>query len=247
MRSLLSTAICLATLLLGISARAEPLAPKLPKPGGWASYHAITKERGRDERIGTLTLKCLARTTVDGTPCRWLESEYLADEGGTHERRKFLVSEQALESNERPLEGALRYLQRDNDRPVRSFPPETTGWMISDFLYFPGFLKNAKWIDEPRTVKYQRGSLDVPRAYSGTYRWQRDADKPAEETTVWETRYRVWLHPELPAGFAHAETTLHLIVRGAETRVWQLDFALQDFGEDAQPAIPEESAPSGTP
>src|SRR5262245_31797473 len=112
MRGLSSTVVCLATLFLETSARAESQAPRLPKPGGRASYHAITKERGRDERIGKLTLKCLTRATVDGTSCRWLESEYVAPDGETHERRKFLVSEKALESNERPLEGALRYLQR---------------------------------------------------------------------------------------------------------------------------------------
>ena len=107
-------------------------------------------------------------------------------------------------------------------------------------------LLQAKRVDDPRTVKYQRGALEIPQAHVGTYRWWRNDKKP-EETTVWETEFRVWLHPDLPIGVAHASTKLKLIREGQTRRTWQLDYALQDFGEGARPAIEVDTAPSTTP
>jgi hypothetical protein len=95
-------------------------------------------------------------------------------------------------------------------------------------------------------VKHQTGTFEIAKAYVGTYRWWRKGRVP-EETTVWETKYRVWLHAGLPVGFAHAQAKLTLISKGEEVRSWQLEYALQEFGDDAQPAIVEESAPVITP
>ncbi len=111
------------------------------------------------------------------------------------------------------------------------------------FLYFPGFLKNATLIDEPRTVAYQRGSLSIPKAHVGTYKWWRK-DRTPGTTTVFESKYQVWLHPDLPTGFAHAKVRLGMSFQGQENRSYDLEYTLQDFGNDANPAILEESAPS---
>jgi hypothetical protein len=239
-------AIFAAFLMLGFDSVADEPAVKWPREGSWANYHVLTKTDRGEESAGKMTLKSLNKTTVDAVPCRWFESEYVAQAEPWHERRKFLVPERAVDSSERPLDEVLRNLQRDNAAAVAAVSPEAHAWMPTDVLYFPGFLKNAKRVDDPRTVKYQRGEWQIPQAHVGTYRWWRKG-KPPEESSVWETTYRVWLHPDLPVGFAHAATTLKLIVEGKEVRTWQQEFALQEFGDHALPAIVEESAPSLAP
>jgi hypothetical protein len=247
MRTLFSVGIAVAALFPALTgANGDSFDPKVPRERAWAKYHAITKEANGEERIATLMLKSLGKATADGKPCRWLESEYISSDGKRHERRKILIPEQAIESSLRPMDDVLRYLQQDDADAVSSVASESQGWMASDFLYFPGFLKDAKRVDDLRVVKYQGGSLEIPHAHVGTYRWWRK-NKAPEETTVYETEYRVWLHGNLPLGVANAVTTLRLIRDGKTLRSWQLDYALQEFGDNAQPAIVEESAPAAMP
>ena len=228
------------------SCGADEPAVVLPKEHGWARYHAITASEAGEERIATLTLKSLGKSLVDDLPCRWLESEYVSQDGQRHERRKYLIPERAIESSERPLEEAIKYLQQDDKDAVVSLPPESQAWMATDSLHFPGLLKTAKVVADPRTVTFQGGKLEIANAYLGTYRWSRKGRPPAE-TTIYEPEYRIWLHPDLPVGFAHAVTTLRLTREGKTLRSWQLDYALQEFGDNAEPAIPEESAPPINP
>jgi hypothetical protein len=243
MRTLAPVIVGLTTLFSGIaSAISEESDAKLPANGAWARYHAVTKRDTGDEAVGTMILKSLTSTKTGETACRWLESEYLADEGKNHQRRKFLIPERAMQSSEKPSDDVVKYLQRDDTDAVTSVPPEGEGWMPVDFLYFPGFLKNASVVDDQRLVKHQTGALEIPKAYVGTYKWWRKGRLP-EETTVWQTQYRVWLHPDLPIGFAHAKAKLTVIRMGQEVRSWDLEYALNEFGGNAQPAIAEESAP----
>ena len=46
---------------------------------------------------------------------------------------------------------------------------------------------------------------------------------------------------------AHAVTTLKLIRDGKSLKSWQLDYALQEFGDNPQAAIVDESARPGMP
>ena len=52
------------------------------------------------------------------------------------------------------------------------------------------------------------------------------------------------MHPDLPVGVAYATTTLKIIKDGKTLRTWRLDYALQEFGNDAKPAIVEDAAQS---
>jgi hypothetical protein len=242
MRTLVPVGVALVALLSGISlAFSEESEAKLPTVGGWARYHASLKEDTGEESADTMILKSLAAATFEGCACRWLETEFLAGEGNHHERRKFLIPERAIQSSEKPSDDVLKYLQRDDADAVSSVPPENQGWMPTDILYFPGFLKNANLVDDPRSVKHQTGTFEIPKAYVGTYKWWRKGRVP-EETTVWETQYRVWLHPDLPVGFAHAQARLAVVSKGKEVRSWKLEYALQEFGDNARPAVVEESA-----
>jgi hypothetical protein len=219
----------------------EPAAG-LPTVGGWARYHAITKKDSGEEAANTMLLKSLTATTKDGVACRWFESEYWGNDEKARERRKFLIPEKAIQSTGKPSDEILVYLQQDNGDQVASVPPENQGWMPIDFLSFPGFLKDAEEVADPRTVKHQTGALEIPKAHVGTYKWSRKGQNP-EEAAVWETKYRVWLHPDLPAGFAHAQATLTILNKGIKVRSWDLEYALQEFGGNAKAVIVEESAP----
>lgn len=243
MRTLVPLVVAVAAFLAATaSACGDETVLKLPTAGAWARYHAITTKDSNEESVGTMFLKSLTATKIDGMACRWMESEFLSGEEKFHERRKFLIPEEAILSSEKPCDDILRYLQRDGESAVASVPPENQGWMPMEFLYFPGFLKGAKVIDDPRTVQHQTGKFEIQKAYVGTYRWWRKGRVP-EKSTVWETQYHVWLHSDLPVGFAHAQAKLILFSEGKEVRSWRLDYALQEFGNSAQHAITEESAP----
>lgn len=218
--------------------------PKLPKERGWTRYHAITQSAGGTEVIGTYIFKALDKTTVDGKPCQWFEAEYTSKENeiDRHERRKLLISDETFATSARPMEETLRLLERVDAGPLTSISPDEAAWLISDFMSFPGFSKDAKRVDDLRTVTHQHGKLEIRQALVGTYRWSRK-DKPPPEATVFETDYRIWMHPDLPVGVAHATTTLKIVKAGKTLRTWRLDYALQEFGDDAKPAIVEDAAP----
>jgi hypothetical protein len=245
--SIMRTLVAVVVVCTGIStelasAVGDDSALKLPKVGAWARYHASTTRDTGDEALATMILKSLTATEIDGVACRWLESEYFVRDDENHERRKLLIPEETIRTSEKPSDEVLRYLQRDGTAAVASVPPENEGWMPIDFLYFPGFLKSARQVDDPRTVKHQTGTLEISKAYVGTYKWCRKGRDP-DKTTAWETEYRVWLHADLPMGFAHAQAKLRVLSEGREVRSWRMEYALQEFGANPQPAIVEESAP----
>jgi hypothetical protein len=136
----------------------------------------------------------------------------------------------------------VRYLSRENDEPLVNIEPDTMGWMIVDVVHFPGMLKTAKLVESPRTINFQRGALHVTHAYEGTYQWRRK-DKAPELTSVMESKFQVWMHPELPTGFAHAKIRLGTSFQAKEVRSYEMEWTLQDFGENASIAIPEYTAP----
>jgi hypothetical protein len=231
----------LAAELSMCGALADSPVPAAPRQG-WAQYHAVTRNDSGSEFIGKMTLKRLNQTTVDKTACLWFESEYVDSEQKRHERTRFLITAEAVQTSSAPFEKMLRILQQNDDAPVTSLPPDSQGWLPVDVLCFPGVLKDAKRVNESRTVKFQRGNLEIPHAYVGTYRWSRK-NRDSADAPVYETRYRLWLHPDIPVGYAHAELTLTLLIGDRPARTWKLDYALQDFGDQPEPAIRVEDAP----
>jgi hypothetical protein len=243
MRTLVGLVVVCAGCLAEIgTACGDDAALRLPAVGAWARYHASTTKNDGDEAVATMVMKSLSAVKIDGMACQWMECEYFADDDKNHERRKFLIPEEAILTSQKPSDEVLRYLQRDGTAEVAFIPPENEGWMPIDFFSFPGFLKGARLVEDPRSVKHQGGTLEIPKAHVGTYRWWRRGRDP-ERTTVWETEYRVWLHSDVPVGFAHAQAKLRLLSEGKEVRSWRLDYALQEFGDNPRPAIVEESAP----
>lgn len=216
---------------------------KLPKPGTWARYQGVTRKDGGPEPPAFQAInRTLNSTTVNDVPCRWFEQEGSSETDNWHTRRKFLIPEKSFASSERPFDDLVRYLQRDSSDALSAANVEDEGWMPHEFLFFPGFLKNAKLVDAPRTVNYQRGSLFIAKAYEGSYKWQKKGRDP-EKTVLHETTFQVWLHPDVPAGFAHAKTRYSVKLAEKELRYYDIEYHLQDFGDDAKPAIVEEHAP----
>jgi len=220
---------------------------KLPAPGAWARYHNVVIHGDKQVGDRTFLLKSLNAVKVDGAQCRWMESEYLEDQGSPKLFcRKFLIPEVALRMSDKPSDRIARFLERTDKNPVIRLAPEFWDRVPVDFLYLPGFLKNAVRVEAPKTIRHRTGTLDIPAAYEGLYRgWPKGHDP--EKSTLFETRYRVWLHPDLPIGFACAELEVKVIQDGRENSSASLEFTLEDFGENAQPTIVEESIPGAKP
>jgi len=223
-------------------AQAEDLRKTFPKEGSWARYQASVTKDGATESIASLTLKSLNNVTVNDAACRWFEFEYVPDEG-PRELDKLLVTEKTFTTCAKPSEEVLKHLQRHGSDPLVELPPDSQGWLTIHYLSFPGLLKNASEVDLPRTVVYQRGKLTIPKAYVGRSKWSRKG-QPPESAVVFESKYHVWMHPDLPAGFAHATVRLGISSRERENRVYDFEYSLQDFGDKAKAEITEESAPS---
>lgn len=219
---------------------AEPAA-KLPTPGGWARYHVNSTQNSGESSVHKLLLKSLSKTTKDGVDCCWLECEGWSNDDELHNPVKFLIPEKTILSTATPTDEILIYLQHDARRQVCSVPPRNQGWMPDNYLYFPGFLKDAKLEPNARTVKHQTGTLEIAQAHVGTYKWSRKKQDP--EATTFETKYKVWLHPDLPIGFAHAQTSLTIYNGETKVRSWDHEYSLEEFGDNAKETIVEESAP----
>ena len=78
MRIYLPVIVFAALFSRATAAKSDESDGKLPQEGSWAKYHAITKDGNGEEKLATFTLKSLGKVIVDGQPCRWLESEYVA-------------------------------------------------------------------------------------------------------------------------------------------------------------------------
>ena len=184
MRLHVTTAVLWLLLAFAAAVASEGSPAKRPKERGWARYHAITQSTGGTEVVGTYLFKALDKTTVDGKPCQWFEAEYMSKENDVdrHERRKLLISDETFETSARPMEEILRLLERVDAGPLTSVSPDEAAWLISDFMSFPGFSKDAKRVEDPRTVTHQHGKLEVRRALVGTYRWSRKDKSPQDAT-----------------------------------------------------------------
>lgn len=220
---------------------------KLPAPGAWSRYHNIVLHG--DKKVGdrAFVLKSLGAVKIDGTQCRWMESEYLEENASPKLFcRKFLIPEVALRMSEKPSDRIARFLERSDNNPVIRLAPEFWDRVPVDFLYLPGFLKSSDRVEAPKTIRHRTGTFEIPTAYEGRYRgWPKGLDP--EKSTVFETRYRVWLHPDLPIGFAAAELEVKVIQDGRGSSSASLEYSLEDFGEDARPTIVEETVPGEKP
>ena len=228
---------------------------ELPAPGAWVEYFVIHTDTQGSERTGRLTMRFLEQVDDRDRPCRWIEfeSEGLdGDNKGFRSVMKLLIPEESLENESNPCRFGIRGWLRDRDEQPRALESVFAGVSFDIFdvhfgpllAFLPGVRESAEAVDDARIATYPHGNLECPTCFQGQH-------VAGYDSTISEFRYeytidyRVWLHDELPCGFAAGETkyTWRAINRDGtveETQPrWSEEFVLQDFGDDAESALPD--------
>jgi hypothetical protein len=234
----------------------------LPPDGSWVRYvvsHESTSHpyRGRkaksDANVETekikswsekITLSFVGRTVENGVPCRWVEirtekPDQQADKPCAY---KVLLKEEGLLSDKHPLaeKNVLRVWQQTSDGTV-SRRDDSLGY--SDlFSWTPGAVRQMKPTGETREIDFASSHLSSATAYSGKTTTNAYVALGVIRIHL-EEQMTVWLHPDLPAGFAGMRTeensTARFMTHPATLR-HVAEYVLEDAGTDAQTSMPEQ-------
>ena len=220
------------------SSDAGDVKPKLSPDGSWTRYYVVQKQDSGREIIFRLTIRSVGRVRKDGRWHRWIEYEAKYREIGRPYIHKFLISEKALIGSEKPMEHVVKYLYRDAEGLVTAGDTAFARHFGMPFLFLPGTLKKTKTVKESRTVDYQKGRLTISTARSGVYSWSWQAQTIKQFRTI-ETRYKVWLHKDVPFGFAYAEMKWTYKKDGRPAHSATFEFSFEETGTGAKPAFTE--------
>jgi hypothetical protein len=233
----------------------------LPPDGSWVRYvvshestsHPYHKRSAKsDANVETekvkrwsekITLSFVGRAIENGVPCRWVEirterADQQADKPCAY---KMLLREEGLLSDKHPLAevNVVRVWQQTPDGAV-SRRDEAPGY--SDlFSWTPGVVRRLKPAGETREIDFASGHLSSAAVYTGK-------TTTNSHLALWVIRIRleedktVWLHPDLPLGFAAMRTeenaTVRLMTKPATSHT-VTEYVLEDAGTDAQTSMPE--------
>jgi hypothetical protein len=244
---------------------------KLPKDGSWVRYEPISdreeKPLGRPvsgslRRVLTVTVSLVGTVVEDGMQCRWLEiktvsvdaheyaeSKEKAEAQGRVE--KFLIPEKDLISSQKPFENVRRIWDtlpgRTEVRQMKFPNMQYRADHLARFWFWtPGMLKDTKPApNEAKDVEYKKGKLQNAEAQSG----QRDTLVGAISPNGRDNRrsfvesFTVWMHPDVPIGFAEARFESQQVDREDETKKIgtpsAFSYRIQDFGSDAKSELPD--------
>src|SRR5262249_19808225 len=110
-------------------------------------------------------------------------------------------------------------------------------------VFFPGPMKATKKLENPKTVEYQKGRLRCEDGVTGRHKTGYRAMTIEAELT-WTTDYSLWLHKDVPFGFAAATmktTKTVLDDKGAfldgTPQTTTAEYFLEDAGTDAESAL----------
>lgn len=232
----LRMATVVASLHVASAVAAEPPAQPgaaLPKDGAWARYHVVIKSTPESAESDTLkvTFAFVGRESHDGKECCWIEVRISPSDKSETMSVKCLVAEQDLRESERPFEHVLKSGRRSPDGNVFDGDDQANRGLGNFVIFLPGPLKAARNLDEPQMVKYQQGNLEIAAGLAGSY-----MNSSADDTVTAD--YSIWMHPDVPAGFAHARFTLRHKADGEEAGYsYHVEFFLEETGTDAKPSF----------
>ncbi len=233
----------------------------LPPDGSWVRYvasHESTSHpyRGRkskfDANVDTekvkrwserITLSFVGRTVENGVPCCWVEirAEKPDQQADKPYAFKVLLKEERLLSDKHPLaeENVLRVWQQTPDGTV-SRRDDALGY--SDlFSWTPGAVRQLKPTGETRDIDFASGRLSSATAYSGKTTTNAYVALGVIRIHL-EEQMTVWVHPDLPAGFAGMRTEENSTARfmtHPATLHNVTEYVLDDAGTGAQTSMPE--------
>jgi hypothetical protein len=238
---------------LANAVKADELKAELPADGCWVRYRCVSKRDGDDGEIEDTDVFSLVGTVMeDGKRCRWVEWKTISTVNGEKETDifKFLIPERELVESDRPLEGLIRAWRKSENQQaepllfnqalrVRSY----TG--SADFTFggimlcvFRGPKRNWRPVDEKRMVEYQRGRLEVGEGRVARHQASRTSPVSGQKIDFCR-EVTVWSHPHVPFGGAAVRMREELLVDNVLSVAYVRESTIEDFGADAQSAIPD--------
>jgi hypothetical protein len=181
--------------------------------------------------------KCDSR--LNGEACRWIEIEEMYDGQDKPQIHKLLVAEMDLIQSAQPVSKVKRWISKFEDQITVQGDDflDRAGAFGPSFVFLTGAMKGSKPIAESKQVEYQSGKLSIDQGRKGSYVWGRKY-KTIEGSVTFKWDYTIWMHPNVPFGFAHSN--MKLTVRSTAddaVRVIDYEFLLRDTGTDAKSAI----------
>lgn len=206
------------------SMSAAPLlaADKLPKDGAWARYYVLHKDPDGTERTIRTMIRFVGTVREKGERCRYVEwTDAMKVDGGDGKKTtrrfvyKFLLTEKSLRESPQPLLQFVRGWRGEEGKTPEPLVTSQSERERANFggttvLFLPGVLKTTKPTRDSRTVDYQQGQLRIKSGRSGTYQARYHAIT-APVNYNWKTEYELWLHKDVPLGFASARHKTVLI------------------------------------
>lgn len=237
----LRTVLLLACLISGASVLADDAATDapaaLPEDGAWVRYNVVWKSLEGSERTSKYTLAIVGSAVHDGRECRWIEwrvrMEAQDDLPARDTVMKWLVPAQDLRESERPFDRAVKHQQRADDGDIIEVDPKWRQNFGPFATFFPGPRRQARKLDEPQTVLFQRGKFEVSSGIAGRY--EEPVNGPSDGTVT--TAYSIWLDPEVPLGVAHAKYKTSVKRGDEDFGGIEFEYFLDDTGADAKPSF----------
>jgi hypothetical protein len=230
----------LAVLIVCGACRAEERSVVLPKDGSWVrcEFEVIAPPT---KLASTVTLSIVGSAVENETRCRWVEVKSVFPkgqiprfpDGGTF-LTKMLISEQDLLENADPSKRSQRAWVRKPGEPQAE---QTKVLPVSKnlMLWAPGVRRTLTETTDEKSIDYQSGQLKSARAWTGTQTVENQDRKSQFKST-----YTVWMHPDLPMGFAEAEIVNDITYTNGDAPHQQRHvFRIIDAGNDAKSELPD--------
>jgi hypothetical protein len=212
--------------------------PKLPADGSWVQYEFEASIADKRTMKNVVTLSFVGSAVEEGVACRWIEVKVVVPKGerqteGTY-ISKMLVSTEDLMELRDPFVHPLRTWSR---RPGEQEAAETKqAFMIGPdlMLWAPAALKTLKEGADRKEVEYQQGRLESARAWVGQRVTVNEKTK-----SRFESNYTVWMHPDLPIGFAEAVVADNIHHVDGRKLQQTRTYRIQAAGRNAKSELPE--------
>lgn len=215
----------LLTVVLSADPTIMPLLATLPEDGRWAKYD-LRLQAGSQDQVLTYTVRSVGQFQQAGKDVRCIETDLVGNGEIPSSVHRLLVPNEAFGTNKFALGQAVRMWIRKGSDPVESHA-DITGDPLTQ-LFQAGITQELKKVDTKETVNWQRGKLDCT-VYTGK-------SSPEIGTTKFQNEWTILRHDEVPFGLAGVRLKISPV---GQDNVIHVTVTLQDYGKDAQAALPD--------
>lgn len=228
--------LLLASFQIGAEVKPTPFVDRLPEDGAWSKYGVNIDTEGRNVSL-TFTIRSVGEVMHQGKPCRCLEIEQVCKEGQQQILVytigdvvwRLIIPEEAFGEGKDPLSQAVkvwRQIKPGDPAPENSIAAADP--LLAALLKGPeGKLKLEAGREK---IAWQRGTLEC-QVLSG------DQQLEFAGATV-RISSKIFKHEDVPFSIAGTEKEIKASAGGVDYRV-SIKAAVQDFGKDAKPTLPE--------